>query len=112
MYQNNTYLKKENVKEQFKKLNDEYKDISQITESIFIGNKFIAQDICLLNAKGITHVINCGHELKHITDLYNDIDIDWLWLPMYDNTFDSDAITYFEETIEYMDKQSIIMVKF
>lgn len=75
--------------------------MDRVTDELFIGCKRSAHDFKNLQFYGITHIINCAHELQHMTTAYDER-ITWLWLPMYDSINTSDVTSHVESAIQFI----------
>lgn len=75
------------------------KDCTQITDWMYVGGKQIAQDLEMLKATGITHVLNCAGD---ICDNYFTDDFTYLKLFLLDSP-NEDLMCVLYEALDYID---------
>jgi predicted protein tyrosine phosphatase len=80
-----------------------YQNINRICNGIFIGNKRAASDVKHLKKLGITHIVNCAGELKHITLKYDENKFNWIWLQMYDCEYSGNVTKHIEPAVKFID---------
>lgn len=77
----------------------------EIVPNLFLANYLVANDIELLKALGITHIINCSIEHPN----YFPNDFIYLRVPIYDHTSEN-IMKYFDETFEFIQKSKKVLV--